>query len=45
MIGHSIYRAIDISANVIESNQYLLDEKGEKIDKIDFGDILVNEKK
>ena len=26
MNGHSIYKAIDISANIIQSNQYILNE-------------------
>ena len=43
--GHSIYKGIEMSANVIQNKQFISDDIGEKIEKIDFGKLILGKKK
>ena len=37
MVGHSIYKAVDFSANVVSNNAYIINKKGEELHSLDFG--------
>ena len=37
MMGHSIYKAIDFSANVVSNNAYVINSKGEELHSLDCG--------
>jgi len=45
IIGHSIYKAIDLCANVIENKQMIINNKLEEIEAINFGDTLIGKKR
>ena len=43
--GHSIYKAVEISANVVKNNHFIFNEEGEEISSIEFKDTLIGQKK
>ena len=43
--GHSIYKAIEISANVVKNDHFIFNEKGEEKSSKEFKDTLIGQKK